>query len=471
MVAQYYYDYTRSGKRKIYYKIENGDKIRITVKQLRMDGVNPNILKGGEIFEKNGKKVKYCKEITSDYKKIGENIKEDVKKRKPRNISTSYERKLPADIHKMILDNDYITFQKSIKLPFKELNGLKNIDQSPNTDFEKFLHDIISLIGVIRLTNKMTSNSVYYSDLEDFLSIIIGNSPDICRGYRNYYGYSSNDIKLFPEDMLKSFGSQELELYYLPTIPDNNNIKKLEEVNNRKYINLDNIGKIENLRSYNDGGIVEAKKCIEDKSKHDYLLLTLRFHIEPTDFSAKVHKFPKIKVHNDYMILKEGRVHTAILLIDLSSKNPDGKNTGYFMDIFGDTDANKIYAMSSFVDLSARSGLPLFLSIYSNDVIPDFILQDNKSFANIWNWFLLSTEILNPEVGRITILKMLLNMNKINRLRLIYQFMYYIYQSYGKELIKKYMLEGIEEESVRGISNEYITKIWKTTYDIKSKSD
>ncbi len=466
----YCYDYGKGGKRKTYYIIDNnGNKVRTTIKQLKSAKIDPSSIDKCPSIKNNTISKYFSKDSsdkysdTSDEPIVANESSTPKKKLKPK-IHTSV--KINAkkiDIHKE--DDDYIKFQKSINLPFETFNGLNIIDKSPDDEFKKYLDDIISLIGTVRLADIMASSDAYYSDLEKFLTKIVGYSPRICRGYRNYYGYSRNDINLFSEDIIKSFGAQDLDLYYLPCVPTQFNINKLEDVNNRKYINLDTIGELDVLASNNIKGVNDIKKCIENKSNYDYMLLTLRYHIEPTTFSEKVHKFPKLLTHDDnYIILKEGRIHTAMLLINLNDKNPDDKNTGYFLDIFGDSDVNKVYTMSAFIDLSSTNKLPLFFSVYNGNNVPNFVIQDNTSFRNIWNWFLLSLEILNPDIGRVEILTQLLNMNKINRLRLIYQYMYYIFQSYGKVSAVKYMMEGIENGPVRGVNSDYINEVWKNTY-------
>ena len=412
----YCYKYNKAGNKKTYYKIDNGNMSRISIKKLKSEGINLSSIDN----------ICTSSDNSSDMKQIPTDPARNISKHK----------------------HEYITFQKDVMLPFTQYNGL-DYNYIPDGSFKNFLDDTVSLLGVVRLVDKISSSDTYHRNLEEFLNIIMGPRlhSKICRGYRNYYGYSPNDIKLFP-NYLKAFESYKLPRYYIPDVPDNNHIGALENISTRKYINFNNIEKVKGLQ--NDAAIT-YNNCLEGEFKYDYSLLTLRFHIEPI------------------LEIPEGKIQTVMLLIDLKELHNNKKKVGYFIDIFGDRDNDSkynIFATSSLVDLTYIKGMPLFFSVYNNINIPTSIQEHNPDLKNIWNWFLLSLEILNNDIARVLILKKLNMINNINKSRLIHQFMYYIYQSYGHETIKKYMMKGISEPPIKDLNKHNIKEIWKNAYDI-----
>lgn len=508
MPVKYCVEYTKTGKRKIYYKvdIDSGKKERITIKKLENAGINPllisancsNVKDQQEIdkyfykYDKADKEVHYYKEVSSN--DVGTNTANPItpcaaKTIKKSSKSPRSKKSKPVKRHKRILNHitehipkdkvdknediidsnqEYIKFQSHMNMPFEKYNGLSISTKAPNEHFDSYLNDIVSLIGTVRVANSMTSEDVSYSDLASYMKVILGSDTSICSGYRNYYSYSREDLKLFPADITKIFDQQDLDVIYMPYVPNKQNLDKLQDINEREYINKDTVGNLDAINNTNDIGLKEIRSCLTNKNKNDYMLLTLRFHIEPTTYSEKLHKYPKLILNdNNNLTIKEKKVHAITLLINLKNMNPDGKHTGYLLDIFGDSDATKTYAISAFVDLSTVNKIPLFFSVYSNKCNPNFVIQDQTTFQNIWNWFLLSLEVHNPDISRVDIIKKLMMMNKINRLRLAYQFMYYLYQSYGKASIVKFMMDGIVDGPVRGVCTSFVHDIWMDAYHKK----
>jgi len=340
--------------------------------------------------------------------------------------------------------SDYISFQQKFTLPFPPLFGLTK-ENYPDSDFKAYLDDMVSVIGTIRMMNSINKPNAYYDIVKTFIYNLLGGKSSIWHIYRNYYSYTKDDLNLFPGDIPDSF-IKELDVYYLPDIPDNENLSKLTNSNSRKYINTD----IARMKAYNEhaNSGLEALKSQYDCKNYDYMLLFLRFHTESN--------------YNE-----QAQIHTALLLVNHNSDAKKSRNNAYFLDLFNDAASSEAYAISAFSDLSIRQNINLYFSIYNQGGIPQF----KSSFQNVWSWFIIALEVLNPDYSRCDIVKVLLSLNQINRIRLLQQFMFYIFTKYDKEFISKYMISGIEESPITEASAECISSVWETTYPVKITID